>query len=214
MNFLHNFYPRYLLPILPIFTTLAVIGISNIKVKLLKIFTFFIIIVASFYSLFNYYNGREYHNNVYLDPWREVTAYIKANSQPNDMIILVRPNIPFEYYYNYNVVIPNIYSILLLAKKGNNGMISIPQMALDMIKSRYKRIWFIKNAPGLMLPVGITDEELELNSDRFIGWLDTNFKLIKTKKYFKDKYAHIKREFINKIFIDYRITVSLYTSFK
>lgn len=207
LNLLKNFYPRYFLPLLPLYYAFLVYGIDKIKFVSVKIITFIFIIFIFAYSLFNYCTGKEFHNNTYLDPCREVTNYIIQNSNPADLIIFTRLSLPFFHYFG-RARPSNLTHFIAFIKE--NKPINNPKLLINQIKNGYKRIWFVENSPGWFLPEGMDGKMIKLSSDKLKIYLDKNFKFIEYKKYGYDKYANIKRKFINKVFVDYRIVTSLY----
>ncbi|MFA5146533.1 MAG: glycosyltransferase family 39 protein [Candidatus Omnitrophota bacterium] len=210
LNSLKSFFPRYLFPALPFYAALISCGLSGVRNRVFKTACILVIIASSGYSLFNYYTGREYHNNIYLDPWREVASYIRDNIREGDIIVTVRPNMPLLYYYG-KTDRQLFYTISFSLKKEMQGFVfNVSEKALEAHRRSVRRVWYIKNAPGLLMSRLMTEEELERRSEAFGKWLNANFVLVETRKYLHDEHAPIKRKFIDKIFLDDRITVFLY----
>jgi hypothetical protein len=56
-----------------------------------------LVIAVWCYSVSNYYRGSDFHNPVYLIPWRQIVAELRSSLEPGDGIVAT-PEYPFLFY--------------------------------------------------------------------------------------------------------------------
>lgn len=224
--FFNNFWPKYLLPILPAYYLIISIGI--LRLKNIKIKTFLVLSIAllSSYSLFNYYTNSHFHNMNYVEPYRELMQYIKKNSYKDDGLICSY-NPCLSHYYQVEGLGLRRYYFLDFIDKEKEDKPLVSSSALQQIKKLHPRIWIIQDQYAQRYMI---DKEIHIHPrmwiiqgqraqrymyqylDKIIGWLSRNLKLIESKKFAQDMDIKLKRKFIDKNFLDFRIILSLYQS--
>jgi len=200
-----SFAPRHITLVLPAYYLILSNGICEIKNFRLKALSILAITLFCGYSIFNYYTNRQFHNMMYTEPLREASQYISVNLESNDAVVMLGSQFKsasrtFTYYYNK----PNRYYLFDMAKE--SGFEPSPLLQrLKELKNKHKRIWYI----GLST-TPLPENRIEELSVIFNKWLVKNCQLIETKKLMKDRDAELKRRYIKKKFLDYRIVIHLY----
>jgi 4-amino-4-deoxy-L-arabinose transferase-like glycosyltransferase len=163
-----KFAPRYLLPSLPAFIALAALGVDtllNFRNRLLKVITLLPLAFIPFTSLV-------VTAQIYFDPpvarpdTRSAAAYIAANEQPGDAILLVggHQSPVFEYYYRGRGDVYPLPPDLLPAAQSPLDARVLAQLA--DIAATHPRLWLVLWQPGIADPMSLVLDELRANAQR------------------------------------------------
>lgn len=165
------FFPRYLLVALPALVTLAAIGITGLRVKILQVAAVIAVVVLAFQPLVSYYRAETKES----EDWRSAAAFVAAADRPGDGIVFLSRygRRPFEYYLQRTSTEPNLRPLYpaeawgayvpVLADQGSEWSTS---PAADRLEGGYERVWVILLWGGFDIPTeDATALEAELARD-------------------------------------------------
>jgi hypothetical protein len=109
--------PKYLILVLPFYLILIARSLSGLSSMHLKCFLAGVICLTQIFSLYNYFNLKEYHNSNQIEPWREVATSITDQYQKGDIVLATNRYISFRILgYYLNALHDVNYPILCLEK--------------------------------------------------------------------------------------------------
>lgn len=170
-----KFAPRYLLPSLPAFVTLAALGIDTLlrlrsrmgigMSRLLAVTVLLLIFLIPAVDLFAI-------ARIYFDPSvarpnvRAVARYIAANGEPGDAILLVGGHQwpVFEYYYRGEAKVIPLPPDVLPAAQSPLDVRIVSQLA--HIATAHPRVWLVLWQQDIADPTGIVLSELLSQAQR------------------------------------------------
>ena len=154
--------------------------------KKIIIITALTIMVSWGYGLANYYQNKQFHIMAHVDPWREVSQFLKENVVKNKEIVCIGLGvIPLRYYYGSDI-------------PGFSGKAVIEKVQeLDQVRT--DRIWLL-----------YTYREEYDNWLKASDILSKNYKVVIEKKWAQDPDFKLKQKFFRRNFAPYRIVAELY----
>ena len=212
LSSLKNAQPHYSLVSLPFYALILAVGIFRLR-PLTRNLCFAGCLLFNTYGLTNYFMDRQYLFITYLEPYREITQFIKTHYKPGDYFLHSQNNPPFNYYfwrlYELRVASGKLHSM------GKNEIVHFMDWEEfeKKLPRNTKRIWFIERPPGQF----IGGEDLILNPEQiyrenldFRSRLDHELRRVGRWTYLKDPDVKKKERFLRKFYLKERITVSLY----
>jgi len=177
--------PRYFIFVAPVFFMFIARGFWMLPKKII-IITALTIMVSWGYGLANYYQNKQFHIMAHVDPWREVSQFLKENVVKNKEIVCIGLGvIPLRYYYGSDI-------------PGFSGKAVIEKVQeLDQVRT--ERIWLL-----------YTYREEYDNWLKASDILSKNYKVVIEKKWAQDPDFKLKQKFFRRNFAPYRIVAELY----
>ncbi len=163
-----KFAPRYLLPSLPAFVTLAALGIDALlRFRSRLLFVLAVIPLLSILALDLLVTAQ-----IHIDPSvarpdvRSVAAYVEAHEEPGDAILLVGGHQApvFEYYYGGEADLIPLPPDLLPAAQSPLDVHAVSR--LSDIAVRHPRVWLVLWQQNIADPTGVILSELQERADR------------------------------------------------
>jgi len=163
-----KFAPRYLLPALPAFTTLAALGVDTLlrfRKRVLMIFISLPLLLIPMTDLL-------VTAQIFFDPpvarpdVRAVAAYIDTHDEPGDAILLVGGHQApvFEYYYHGSADVIPLPPDLLPAAQAPLDWRVMPRLA--GVAATHPRAWLVLWQQAIADPTGVVLNELESQANR------------------------------------------------
>jgi uncharacterized membrane protein len=123
---------RYTMTAFPSFILLVGSGIAGFEDKRTKIVVLALIVLASAYSLYNYYFNDKYAK----EDSRSVASYIMTKSQAGDVILVTSSREPLNYYYKGNLTVTGLYATETASKEKMNE-------AIRRKTAGHSRVWLV-----------------------------------------------------------------------
>ena len=163
-----KFAPRYLLPSLPAFITLAALGVDallRLRSRLLAAFALIPLLLIPVVAVF--VAGRIYFDASVARPdVRAVAAYVESNEEPGDAILLVGGHQApaFDYYYRGGADVIPLPPDLLPAAQSPLDAHAVSH--LSGIAVKHPRVWLVLWQQNIADPTGIILSALQERADR------------------------------------------------
>ena len=133
---------KYVVLASPAFYILTAKGITEIKVKWVRIVSVILVLFLSLQTL-----STAYYNTVNYEQWREVAKYVEENAKPGELILVNAPwvTVPFNYYF-----------------KGPNDVKGISTVNdLRKAVTHHPKVWLILSHSIDTDPEGLIKKELD-----------------------------------------------------
>jgi hypothetical protein len=191
--------PRYIMASGVLYSIIISLGILNIPNRKLAVSLIIVICMLRSYSLYNFYNEREFRAMEFHDDWDDIASFVNSKSS-SDGIIIYECN-AFFYYLGKTGIHNNSY---MLPDNEDDLRVFIK----DKLENRKITNIIIVDSPLSGNNIEIYRAELMLLRD----WLKSNsFKPTQIKRFDRDSEAALKRRYLKRDFPEYRNTVYLYS---
>lgn len=180
--------PRYYIMLAPLIYILLLALIDKVAIKNALYVLLFIILICWSVGLANYYQGRDFHVMAHADPWKAVGRYLEQNVRPNDIIVFVGKSSSLAYYYK-------AHPLWQLDDK------AFGDLKRHKLYPKHASLWLLTSDP--------VQKQL---ADKVTGWFDGNYARQGEKRYQYDPDYKNKAKYLNKEFLEYRISVYQYRS--
>ena len=187
-SFISDTMPRYFVFLAPLYFFIIAEGFFFWARRWVQACLFLVFLFPMLVSANNYYNNREFHILAHVDPWREVSVFIRKHAQPEDCLVTIGAARPIGYYLkDFEGFSKPIY--------GTN----YEESGQCMDKGSGRRLWVVTG-----------DSALKKEAEAAQRWLDTQFVLLADRRFFLDSDYQMKTKLFKKDFLEYRISVFLY----
>lgn len=192
--FLKPTMPKYQIISLPFYLLLVGHSIALIEKRIIKYGIISLIMIVQFYSIYNYFNFRDYHNSNQMEPWREAAASIENQYRKGDIVLSSTHFVAYRLMNYYLNILNNV----------NAPIFDLEEVKINLSEKKPARIWFVTNihddqafAPGYI--------------DNIRRMTNKNYKLKSTNNYIPYEQTLVSKLPIKRHEAgSYRISVSLY----
>ncbi len=154
------YLPSRMLFLAPVLVLLFALGIKRLKRWGLPAGVAILLVWC--YSISNYYRGSDFHNPVYLVPWRQIVEELRASLEPSDVVVAT-PEYPFLFYKGDDI------EVLLL--HGD----SAERVRHRLVEMDCPRLWVLTRERADPLIVSATGP--------FWHWLSVRYRRVHTLNY-------------------------------
>jgi hypothetical protein len=133
--FLPPTMPKYLIISLPFYLAMIAYALTGVKKTSWRSTLVIILLAVQLIALSNYFSLRDYHNSNQLEPWRQVSAVIKSEYRPGDVILGTTHFVVYnllDYYLN-------------VAGQNRVPIYDLEEQIIDIGAVKPKRIWLVTN---------------------------------------------------------------------
>jgi hypothetical protein len=145
------------------------------------------------YSIGNYYRGNDFHNPVYLIPWRVVVTQLKSSMHAGDQVVAT-PEYPFLFYKGDDVEVTLLSAETLSAVKNK------------LTTRRPPRLWVLTRERA--------DPTVAVALRRFLSWLNQWYGQVETHRYtIEDPRAvELKKALLQRPVSASKVSLTLYVN--
>ncbi|MBI4355798.1 MAG: glycosyltransferase family 39 protein [Candidatus Omnitrophica bacterium] len=209
---------KYLYPWLPIVSLLLAEGFWRWRARRAAMVALAIVIAAFGYSNLNYFRQREYHTLVYLEPWRNVAAWMRPELQAGDLILQTTKDDALLYYLEESSARRRGLLSFVEDATVQEGSLERPSEALARLtrqpnallaqlrRAGYRRVWLVEMSPGQVAEAA----ELAALTKLCEAQLAAQAAVVDQRRFLHDPDAAVKRRWIADHIMDDRITITLF----